>query len=59
MDALGAERVVFGSNLLEYRPIQVKRAIERLHLGSHAEELIFGANLACIIWDAETGSETT
>ena len=45
---LGPERVVFGSNLPEYRPIQVKRAIQRLALGSGAERLIFGENLARI-----------
>ena len=45
---LGAERVVFGSNLPEYRPIQVKRAIQRLDLGGEAEELIFGGNLGRI-----------
>ncbi len=45
---LGPERVVFGSNLPEYRPIQVKRAIQRLELGSGAERLIFGENLARI-----------
>lgn len=46
--ALGPERVVFGSNLPEYRPMQVKRAIQRLHLGGAAEALIFGENLARI-----------
>ncbi len=45
---LGPERVVFGSNLPEYRPIQVKRAIQRLNLGEAAEALIFGENLARI-----------
>lgn len=48
VDELGPERVVFGSNLPEYRPIQVRRAIERLKLGTAAEELIFGENLARI-----------
>ena len=48
VEELGAERVVFGSNLPEYRPIQVKRAIQRLNLGAEAEELIFGGNLARI-----------
>ncbi len=48
VDELGAERVVFGSNLPEYRPIQVKRAIQRLALGDEAEALIFGANLGRI-----------
>ena len=48
VDELGPERVVFGSNLPEYRPIQVKRAIQRLELGAAAEELIFGGNLARI-----------
>ena len=42
---LGPERVVFGSNLPEYRPLQVKRAIQRLELGAAAEALIFGGNL--------------
>lgn len=45
VDELGPERVVFGSNLPEYRPIQVKRAIQRLGLGEEAEALIFGGNL--------------
>ena len=48
VDELGPERVVFGSNLPEYRPIQVKRAIQRLDLGEEAEALIFGENLARI-----------
>jgi predicted TIM-barrel fold metal-dependent hydrolase len=48
VEELGAERVVFGSNLPEYRPIQVKRAIQRLNLGAEAEELIFGGNLGRI-----------
>ncbi len=48
VDQLGPERVVFGSNLPEYRPIQVKRAIQRLALGKEAEDLIFGENLARI-----------
>jgi predicted TIM-barrel fold metal-dependent hydrolase len=45
---LGPERVVFGSNLPEYRPIQVMRAIQRLQLGEDAERLILGENLARI-----------
>jgi len=48
VDELGPERVVFGSNLPEYRPIQVKRAIQRLDLGEGAEALIFGGNLGRI-----------
>jgi uncharacterized protein len=48
VDEIGPERVVFGSNLPEYRPIQVKRAIQRLNLGSDAEALIFGGNLGRI-----------
>ena len=48
VEELGAERVVFGSNLPEYRPIQVKRAIQRLDLGEEAETLIFGGNLGRI-----------
>ena len=48
VERLGPERVVFGSNLPEYRPVQVKRAIQRLHLGEDAERLIFGENLARI-----------
>ncbi|HAA75221.1 TPA: hypothetical protein DCE37_08890, partial [Candidatus Latescibacteria bacterium] len=48
VDEIGPERVVFGSNLPEYRPIQVKRAIQRLNLGAEAEELIFGGNLGRI-----------
>lgn len=48
VEELGPERVVFGSNLPEYRPIQVKRAIQRLELGEEAEALIFGGNLARI-----------
>jgi predicted TIM-barrel fold metal-dependent hydrolase len=48
VDEIGPERVVFGSNLPEYRPIQVKRAIQRLELGKEAEELIFGGNLGRI-----------
>jgi predicted TIM-barrel fold metal-dependent hydrolase len=48
VEVLGPERVVFGSNLPEYRPIQVKRAIQRLDLGAKAEALIFGENLARI-----------
>jgi predicted TIM-barrel fold metal-dependent hydrolase len=46
VERLGPERVVFGSNLPEYRPIQVLRAIQRLELGEEAENLIFGENLA-------------
>ena len=45
VEELGPERVVFGSNLPEYRPLQVKRAIQRLELGAEAEALIFGENL--------------
>ena len=48
VDELVPERIVFGSNLPEYRPIQVKRAIQRLELGEEAEGLIFGGNLARI-----------
>ncbi|MBS10879.1 MAG: hypothetical protein CME19_04665 [Gemmatimonadetes bacterium] len=48
VDEIGPERVVFGSNLPEYRPIQVKRAIQRLNMGAEAEELIFGGNLGRI-----------
>ena len=48
VETLGPERVVFGSNLPEYRPIQVKRAIQRLELGRAAERQIFGENLARI-----------
>ena len=43
---LGPERVVFGSNLPEFRPIQVMQAIQRLELGPEAERMIFGDNLA-------------
>lgn len=45
VEELGPERVVFGSNLPEYRPLQVRRAIQRLELGPVAEALIFGGNL--------------
>ncbi len=48
VEELGPERVVFGSNLPEYRPIQVKRAIQRLDLGEEAEAMIFGENLGRI-----------
>lgn len=48
VERLGPERIVFGSNLPEYRPIQVMRAIQRLQLGDAAEKLIFGENLARI-----------
>ncbi len=48
VETLGPERVVFGSNLPEYRPVQVKRALQRLELGEGAEALIFGGNLARI-----------
>jgi len=48
VERLGPERVVFGSNLPEYRPLQVMRAIQRLELGEEAERLIFGENLARI-----------
>ncbi len=39
---------ILGSNLPEYRPIQVINALKRLELGDDAEALIFGGNLACI-----------
>ena len=45
VDQLGPEQIVFGSNLPEYRPIQVINAIRRLELGDEAEALIFGENL--------------
>ena len=45
VERLGPERIVFGSNLPEYRPIQVMRAIQRLQLGEDAERLIFGGAL--------------
>lgn len=45
IDKLGPERVVFGSNMPEYRPIQVMDALRRLNLGPEAEKLIFGENL--------------
>ena len=48
VDALGPERIVFGSNLPEYRPIQVVNALKRLELTDDAEALIFGDNLARI-----------
>ena len=48
VERLGPERVVFGSNFPEYRPIQVVRAIQRLELGDEAERLILGGNLARI-----------
>jgi hypothetical protein len=48
VDALGPERIVFGSNTPEYRPIQVVNAIRRLELGDEAEALIFGDNLSRI-----------
>ena len=48
VDVLGPERIVFGSNLPEYRPIQVINALKRLELGDDAEALIFGDNLARI-----------
>ena len=48
VDALGPARIVFGSNMPEYRPIQVVNAIRRLELGDKAEALIFGDNLARI-----------
>ncbi len=48
VDVLGAERIVFGSNLPEYRPTQVINALKRLELGDDAEALIFGGNLARI-----------
>ncbi len=46
--AVGPEQIVFGSNLPEYRPIQVINALKRLELGDDAETLIFGGNLARI-----------
>jgi predicted TIM-barrel fold metal-dependent hydrolase len=45
---LGSERIVFGSNYPEYRPIQVMNALRRLEIGEQAEQLIFGENLARI-----------
>ena len=48
VDVLGPEQIVFGSNMPEYRPIQVVNAIRRLELGDDAEALIFGDNLARI-----------
>ncbi len=48
VDILGPEQIVFGSNLPEYRPIQVINALKRLELGDDAEALIFGDNLARI-----------
>ena len=48
VDTLGPEKIVFGSNLPEYRPIQVINALKRLELGDDAEALIFGDNLARI-----------
>ena len=48
VDALGPEQIVFGSNLPEYRPIQVVNALKRLELGDDAEAMIFGDNLARI-----------
>ena len=48
VEEFGPERVVFGSNLPEYRPIQVKRSIQRLNLGDEAEALIFGGTLGKI-----------
>jgi predicted TIM-barrel fold metal-dependent hydrolase len=44
---VGPERVVWGSNLPEYRhsALWCRQAIERLKLGAEAEALIFGANL--------------
>lgn len=48
VDELGPEQIVFGSNLPEYRPIQVINALKRLELGDDAETLIFGDNLARI-----------
>ena len=44
-DELGAERIVFGSNLPEYRPVQVINALERLNLNNSQKELLFGENL--------------
>jgi predicted TIM-barrel fold metal-dependent hydrolase len=44
---VGAERVVWGSNLPEYphSAVWCRQAIERLRLGADAERLIFGENL--------------
>lgn len=44
---VGAERVVWGSNLPEYphSALWCRQAIERLKLGTEAERLIFGENL--------------
>ena len=44
-DMLGPERIVFGSNMPEYRPIQVMDALRRLNIGPEAEKLVFGENL--------------
>lgn len=44
-DKLGPERIVFGSNMPEYRPIQVMDALRRLNIGPEAEKLVFGENL--------------
>ncbi len=48
VEVIGPEQIVFGSNLPEYRPIQVINALRRLELGDNAEALIFGGNLARI-----------
>ena len=48
VDTLGPEKIVFGSNLPEYRPIQVINALKRLELGDDTEALIFGDNLTHI-----------
>lgn len=48
IDAVGPEQIVFGSNLPEYRPLQVINALKRLNLTDDAEALIFGGNLARI-----------
>lgn len=48
VDEIGPEQIVFGSNMPEYRPIQVVNALRRLELGDDAEALIFGGNLARI-----------
>lgn len=47
---VGPERVVWGSNLPEYRQstLWCRQAIERLKLGAAAEALIFGENLSRI-----------
>ena len=41
-DKLGPERIVFGSNMPEYRPAQVMDALRRLNIGPEAEKLEIG-----------------